>query len=294
MRARPESPPNVISMGKKSGRRACRRGSFRRFFRFLFSGGMWSVFLLDWGLAGTGPLGPVHTTMDSLQYKRTWYDHPECLWPPELCSPDVCLFDQTAHLKDSSSWLLGSDSSNTVTVMWQPGGCLSLWQCCTARAGTRGPGALSKSCHNSPCNRSVEALNNAIVNDTNILRFDWCMPMDKCHFIPIESSECSMRRLKYSLWLYSIWKRKVINTLSNGRSDQVAIVENSTHGIFCWSCGTGNTLFWINQLNIDSMAWRLAVEDHSSVWFKRIAWFRTWLWWSLETDTYEWRASVLD
>ena len=54
VRALLENDPFVISMGKKSGRRACRRGNFRRFFRFLLSAGMWSVFLLDWGLAGTG------------------------------------------------------------------------------------------------------------------------------------------------------------------------------------------------------------------------------------------------
>lgn len=50
-----------------------------------------------------------------------------------------------------------------------------------------------------------------------------------------------MRRMKYSLRLNSICKRKVISTLSDGRSDQVVTVQNSIHGIFYWSCGTVKT-----------------------------------------------------
>ena len=40
MRALLENDPFVISMGKKTGRRACRSGNSGRFFRFFLSNGM--------------------------------------------------------------------------------------------------------------------------------------------------------------------------------------------------------------------------------------------------------------
>ena len=134
--------------------------------------------------------------------------------------------------------------------MWQPGGCLLLWQCCAAGKGTSGSRALFKSCYNSPCNRSVKTLNTNTCKEDRILRFNWCMSIDRWRFVPIEPVRCIYTYQGLNIayhWMVCIFRHvqysrrfcKIIS--SNTTATSNGILKTSLHAACWWLLIVGST-----------------------------------------------------